>query len=112
MWVVNLERERDYVRNKKQDGILMKLSKVSLIGILCLISLSVIVPVSASTPLTIMAFNLYGLNGMPGFAYHDEGYLIGHISERILWPAIAEVAEEIRNLLTITGITGVSALAQ
>jgi len=53
----------------------MKLSKVSLIGILCLIALSVIVPISASTPLTITAFNLYGLNSMPGYAYHDEGYL-------------------------------------
>jgi len=54
----------------------MKLVKTCLIiGILCLFSLSAIGSVSASTPLTITAWNLNTLNNYPGYAYHDGGYL-------------------------------------
>lgn len=85
----------------------MKLSSLSLIGILCLISLSVIVPVSASTPLTITTWNLCVLNDIPGYAYHDEG---GHILEKILQPVTVEAVEGIRNLLIIMDIIGENAL--
>jgi len=54
----------------------MQCNKFGIIAImLCLILLGVTAPVSASTPLTITGSNLLTLNGYPGYAYHNGGYL-------------------------------------
>lgn len=54
----------------------MHCNKFGIIAImLCLILLGVTAPVSASTPLTITGSNLLTLNGYPGYAYHNGGYL-------------------------------------
>lgn len=54
----------------------MKSKEIGVIVIiLCLITLGIVVPVSASAPLTITGGNQYVLNGYSGLAYHNGGYL-------------------------------------